>query len=255
LYQIDIYLEKEVWSIMKLQTSFCIHAEESLSMPNPKSAKSKKADTSQDSKKQSTSDQQQSASPAPSPTDWAQTVLNQLVEAQKAWFEIASQQNALLLETVTQVMELTRSAPTAALSGWARQGIEGFVEAQRRWSEIAVQQSEQILKAVQAGANFSTTRKGTQTQGIEALVKMRRDWLDFAAQQNAQVINAMKESLNLDDSSPVAALADFTQQAVNNYIEVQKRWLALAMQLPYLGGTSSEPKNQFSYFQKLWSSI
>jgi hypothetical protein len=71
---------------------------------------------------------------------------------------------------------------------------------------------------------------------------MRRDWLDFAAQQNAQVISVMKESLNIDDSSPVAAFADFTQQAVNNYIEVQKRWLDLAMQLPFLGGTPGEPK-------------
>jgi hypothetical protein len=71
---------------------------------------------------------------------------------------------------------------------------------------------------------------------------MRRGWLDFAAQQNAQVISVMKESLNIDDSSPVAALADFTQEAVNNYIEVQKRWLDLAMQLPFLGGTTPEPK-------------
>ncbi|HVG33804.1 MAG TPA: hypothetical protein VM911_12010 [Pyrinomonadaceae bacterium] len=207
-----------------------------------KSAKSKKAGaTNQENKKRTTATENEQA--ATLPTDWAQTVLNQLVEAQKTWFEIASQQNALLLETVTQVMELTRSAPTTALAGWARQGIEGFVEAQRRWSEIAVQQSEQILKSVQSGASFSTSQKGTQAQGIEALVKMRIDWLDFAAQQNAQVISVMKESLNLDDSSPVAAFADFTQQAVNNYIDVQKRWLDLAMQLPFMGGApDGEPK-------------
>ncbi len=210
-------------------------------MADRKSAKSKKVGAAQENKKQAASDKQKQSSP-PLPTDWAQTVLTQLVEAQKTWFEIASQQNALLLETVTQVTELTRSAPTTALSDWARQGIEGFIEAQRRWSEIAVQQGEQILKSVQTGANFSTSEKGAANQGVEALVKMRRDWLDFAAQQNAQVISVMKESLNIDDSSPVAALADFTQQAVNNYIEVQKRWLDLAMQLPFLGGTTSEPK-------------
>jgi hypothetical protein len=209
-------------------------------MADAKSRKSKKAGASHESKKQPTSGKQKSA--PTQPTDWAQTVLNQLVEAQKTWFEIASQQNALLLETVTQVMELTRSAPTTALSDWARQGIEGFVEAQRRWSEIAVQQSEQIFKSVQSGAYPSTAKKGAANQGLEALVKMRRGWLDFAAQQNAQVISVMKESLNIDDSSPVAALADFTQEAVNNYIEVQKRWLDLAMQLPFLGGTTTEPK-------------
>lgn len=210
-------------------------------MSDAKSAKAQKADASQEKKRGATAGKRKPASSTP-PTEWAQTVLNQLVEAQKTWFEIASQQNALLLETVTQVMDLTRSAPTTALSDWARQGIEGFVEAQRRWSEIAVQQSEQILKSVQAGANFSNPQQGAANQGLEALVRMRRDWLDFAAQQNTQVINVMKESLNLDDSSPVVALADFTQQAVNNYIEVQKRWLDLAMQLPFLGGTQTEPK-------------
>ena len=209
-----------------------------------KSAKSKKAAASPENKKQTPSGAPKSDSPLP--TEWAQKVLNQLVEAQKTWFEIASQQNALLLETVTKIMELTRSAPTTALSEWGRQGIEGFVEAQRRWSEIAVQQSEQILKAVQSGASFSTPSKGPDRgaaqQGVEALVKMRRGWLDFVAQQNAQIIGVMKESLNIDDSSPAAALADFTQEAVNNYIDVQKRWLDLAMQLPFLGGTSNEPK-------------
>jgi hypothetical protein len=206
-----------------------------------KSAKAKKAGTKQEPQKQATAAGQKQASALP--TDWAQTVLNRLVEAQKAWFEIASQQNALLLETVTQVMEMTRSAPTTALSGWAKQGIEGFVEAQRRWSEIAVQQSEQILKSVQSGTSFSASPGEAGNRGVEALIKMRRDWLDFAAQQNAQVISVMKESLNIDDSSPVAAFADFTQQAVNNYIEVQKRWLDLAMQLPFLGGApGSEPK-------------
>ena len=214
-------------------------------MATAKSTRSKKkaetkADASREDRSQTTSARPKSA-PRP-PTEWAQTVLNQLVEAQKTWFEIASQQNALLIETVTKVMDLTRGAPTAALSDWARQGIEGFVEAQRRWSEIAVQQTEQILNAVQSGANFSSPARGSAQQGVEALVSMRRGWLDFVARQNTQMIDVMKENLNIDDSSPAAALAEFTQKAVNNYIEVQKRWLDLAMQLPFLGGATGEPK-------------
>ena len=65
----------------------------------------------------------------------------------------------------------------------------------------------------------------------------RTQWLDLAAQQNAQVIKAVKDGLNLDDNSPAAALADFAQQAVTNYVEVQKRWLDLATQLPFFGTT------------------
>lgn len=206
--------------------------------------KSKQTGTSQKEKKQSGSGRQKTS--ATLPTEWAQTVLSQLVEAQKTWFEIASQQNALLLETVTKVTEFRQSAPTSALSDWAKQGIEGFVEAQKRWAEIAVQQSEQILRAVQSNSDFSNlAQKSGQKdagQNVESLVKMRGAWLDFVAQQNSQVINMMKQSLNIDESSPVAALADFAQEAVNNYVEVQKRWLDLATQLPFLGGTDNESK-------------
>ena len=60
-----------------------------------------------------------------------------------------------------------------------------------------------------------------------------------AAQQNAQVLNAMKEGLGIDESSPTAALAEFAQQTMTNYVEVQKRWLELATQLPFVG---SSPK-------------
>lgn len=199
--------------------------------------------TSETKKKQSRAGAANSAAEQ-LPTEWAQTVLNQLVEAQKTWFEIASQQNSLLLETVTKVTEHRQNAPTSALSDWAKQGIEGFVEAQKRWSEIAVQQSEQILKAVQSNAQISKDdlSPNRPNGGMETLVQMRSKWLDFVAQQNAQMINVMKDSLNLDQSSPVAQMADFAQEAVNNYIEVQKRWLDLAMQLPFVGGASDETK-------------
>jgi hypothetical protein len=66
-------------------------------------------------------------------------------------------------------------------------------------------------------------------------VKARTQWLDFAAEQNAQVVKAVKDGFNLADNSPAAALADFAQQAVTNYVEVQKRWLDLATQLPFMG--------------------
>ena len=71
-------------------------------------------------------------------------------------------------------------------------------------------------------------------------MKARTQWLDFAAQQNAQVIKAVKEGLGLDESSPAAALADFAEQAVTNYVEVQKRWLDLATQLPFFGQTGTK---------------
>ena len=182
------------------------------------------------------------------PTEWAQTVLNQLVEAQKTWFEITTQQNSLLLETISKVTEMRQNAPTAALSDWAKQGVEGFIEAQKRWSEISGQQSEQILKAVQSNQNVGNKNQNAAAAsaqaaaqgGHDALATMQTAWLDFAAKQNQQMIGAMKQTLKIDDASPAAALADFAEEAVNNYVEVQKRWLNLAMQLPFLGGSNAD---------------
>jgi len=54
------------------------------------------------------------------------------------------------------------------------------------------------------------------------------------------VIKALKDGLNLQDNTPASALADFAEQAVANYVDVQKRWLDLATQLPYMGATGKK---------------
>lgn len=211
-------------------------------MANAKSTGRKNAGTPKTDKKSAAPEKEKAAN---QPSDWAETVLKQLVEAQKTWFENAAEQNKLLVETVNRMSQMRQSAPTEALSDWVKQSIEGFIEAQKRWSEIAVQQGEQILQAVRANADVSgfdqTSTEKSANPGIESLVKMRNAWLDFVTRQNAQLVNQMKDGLKIDDSSPVAAVADFAQQAVNNYVEVQKRWLDLAMQMPFFGAPS-EPK-------------
>lgn len=204
-------------------------------MAGAKSTKQKTAGTAGNAKKRTTSKKDQAADSPPN--DWAQTVLNQLVEAQKTWFENAAQQNALLVETVNKLSETRKSAPTEALSDWVKQGIENFIEAQKRWSEIAVRQSEQILETVRSNADFTDSDQkpnaAAANQTVETLVKMRSAWLDFVTSQNDRLVNTMKNTLKIDDSSPAASLADFARQAVNNYVEVQKRWLNLAVQFPF----------------------
>ncbi|NOT62062.1 MAG: hypothetical protein HOP19_17755 [Acidobacteria bacterium] len=180
-------------------------------------------------------------------TEWAAQVVEHLVTSQKNWIEITQQQNALTMKAIEEGMNFYRTAPTPALGEWARQGYEGFVEAQKRWSEIASQQSGQMFEALRDGMNFnpadmmgglSNLMPGmvmdTMGQGMGAVLKAQGQLLDFAAQSNAQAIQAMKDGLNLDDNSPAAALADFAQQAMTNYVEVQKRWLDLATQLPFM---------------------
>ena len=171
--------------------------------------------------------------------EWTASIVQQMSDAQKTWLEMATQQSELVFKTVSDLLQASQNAPTAALGDWAKQGIEAFVEAQRKWSEISIKQGEQMIEAMQKSANvlpFAASVQAASAQSFETLVKMRMAWLETASEQNSQVIKAMRESLNIDDSSPIAALTEVAEKTMNNYVEVQKRWLELAMQLPVFGG-------------------
>ncbi len=188
------------------------------------------------------------ASALPMPNDFAKMIVDQLIEAQRMWLEMTTQQTALIFKTVSEVMGMSENAPTEELGKWAKSGVESFIAAQKHWSEIAMQQSAQLMQTVQSGASFGGgmdalgAAQGAAGKGIEILVDMRSAWLDFAAQQNAQMVKALKQSLKLDDSSPVAALADFAQTTMTSYVEIQKRWLDMATQIPIFGGSTKDKK-------------
>ncbi|HEY8561194.1 MAG TPA: hypothetical protein VIL74_12535 [Pyrinomonadaceae bacterium] len=219
------------------------------SAPRPKSApKPDSAPRSEETAGNASAPKTSTASANAVPTDWAKMIVNQLIEAQRMWLEMTTQQTALVFKTVSEVMGMSQNAPTDALGKWAKQGVESFIEAQKHWSEIAMQQSEQLMQTVQSGANFGGAgdalgqAQAGAGKGLEMLVNMRTAWLDFAAEQNAQMVKALKQNLKLDDSSPVAALADFAQQTMTSYVEIQKRWLDLATQMPLFGGAPKEKK-------------
>lgn len=175
--------------------------------------------------------------------DWARQLVENLVEAERKWLELASQQNELAMKAIRQGLEYYRTAPNASLADWARQGVENFVEAQRRWTEAATRQSSSYFQQAQSqvqevaeGATEGTVDEirpavNFMQQQVDALAETRRRWLDFVAKQNAQVVSGVKQGMGV--TSPAATYADWAQQAVDNYVQVQKRWLDLATQLPF----------------------
>jgi hypothetical protein len=189
------------------------------------------------------------ASATNAPNDFAKMVVNQLIEAQRMWLEMTTQQTAIIFNTVSEVMGMSQNAPTEALAKWTKTGVESFIAAQKQWSEIALKQSAQLMQTVQSGASFGGgdmdalgAAQGAAGKGLEILVNMREAWLDFAAQQNAQMVKSLKQNLKLDDSSPVAAIADFAQATMTSYVEIQKRWLDMATQMPFFGGATKDKK-------------
>jgi hypothetical protein len=205
-----------------------------------------KAETKTDSAPKANTASVKSA--AQMPNDFAKMIVNQLIEAQRMWLEMTTQQTALIFKTVSDVMGMSESAPTEELAKMAKTGVTSFIEAQKYWAETAMQQSAQLMQTVQSGVSFGGgmdalgTAQQTAGKGVDILVNMRSAWLDFAEQQNKQIVKALKSNLNLDDSSPVSAIADFAQQTMSSYVEIQKRWLDMATQIPFLGGSSKEKK-------------
>ena len=60
------------------------------------------------------------SSAANQPLEFAQQIVNQMLEAQRMWLEITTQQTALVVKTVSDVMNLSNNAPSEALSDVGR---------------------------------------------------------------------------------------------------------------------------------------
>ena len=180
-------------------------------------------------------------------TDWARQFVEGLVEAERRWLELIAAQNELVINAIQQGMEAFRSAPTAGLGEWVRQGMENFLEVQRSWSGSFDQQRAQLLNnqfqpggEMANGLNMSAGQMaGLMTQPLELLADARRRWLEYAATQNAQVVEGVKRALGIREGTPAATYIDWTQDAVNAYVDFQKRWLDLITQfsLPVPGPT------------------
>jgi hypothetical protein len=163
------------------------------------------------------------------PADWVKQMIENLTDAQKRWIDLASEQNALVLKAISEGVNFYKTAPTPALADWAKAGIEGIIEAQKRWADIAAKQSQMFDFSA-----ITQTMQDFTSFGVDAFVKARTQWLDFVSEQNELALKTLKDNLGLDENSSATMLADFAQQAVTNYTEVQKRWLDLATQLPFL---------------------
>ena len=174
--------------------------------------------------------------------EWARQLVEGLVEAERRWLELAAAQNELTFNAIRQGVEALRNAPTAGLSEWARQGLENLLEIQRSWTGNFNQQRMQFLNSqLQPGSNMAANLNmpptgqmaGLLTQPVEMLADARRGWLEFAASQNAQVVEGVKRALDIKEGTPAATYIGWTQDAVNSYVEFQKRWLDLLTQLPF----------------------
>ena len=90
----------------------------------------------------------------------------------------------------------------------------------------------------QVGGARDAAERAHPAVGAADDAQQARDWLLRHGFENDSI-----QVVGLDDlalvcrsvAAPVNALADFAQQAMNSYVEIQKRWLDMATQLPIFG--------------------
>lgn len=179
-------------------------------------------------------------SPVPtSYTDWFKQVVESMLDNEQKWLEVAAEQNTLTLKALKQGVEFFRTTPALPISEWATQRMETFMETQQKWADRATLQRGQLVQRLQeaekAAEGTPTPNAKTVTdfanQQLENLVEARNRWLDFLAKQNELFLQSMEEIFGMKGSS-AANRAKLAEETVDNYIEMQKRWLAVATLTP-----------------------
>jgi len=177
-------------------------------------------------------------------SEWTKQVVENLVEAEKKWIELASDQNALTLKAIQKGQEFYKNAPNPEVGQWAKQGIESFLEIQKKWTDTITQQREQFLEQVKQSFPFdlntdpATAAKALTDYGkqqAEMLIDTQKRWLDQATQQNTQILEGVRKAFGLPESPLTKTINDWANQTVNNYVEMQKRYLNYSPKFPFQG--------------------
>jgi hypothetical protein len=182
--------------------------------------------------------------PHQNPAEWAKQVFAHLSGARADLTDLAREQNRLLIKAIDEGIELLKSTPSPDLRDWAQQGLEALNEARQNIAQLSEVPREELIETARDVAATQVNQVvETATEyagaGAAALLKARSQWLDFVSRKNDDLTAAVKEDLKLDDNSAAAALADFSREVVSNYVEIQRRWLELAGQLPFIQAHST----------------
>jgi len=72
-------------------------------------------------------------------SDYAGQGLEAFVKARTQWLDFAAQQNAQVIKSVKDGLNLDDNSPAAALADFAQQAVTNYVEVQKRWLDLATQ--------------------------------------------------------------------------------------------------------------------
>lgn len=125
----------------------------------------------------------------PAYNQWVKQVMERLVEDEKKWVELASEQSNLTMKAIRQSLEFYRTFPTPPVMGWIREGTRRFYAAQKL---PTLGQETPPVEASAEKAEIPVARPP-----LEGLFEFRDAWLEFLTRQNRQFMDLMQEGMGL----------------------------------------------------------
>lgn len=146
----------------------------------------------------------------PTYNEWVKQVMEYMVEDEKKWMELASEQSNLTMKAVRQSLEFYRTFPMPPVLKWLREGTSRFYQMQKPGQEIP---------PVETTAD--TTEVPVARPPLENLFEFRNTWFNFLARQNRQYMDLMQEGLGLRNRQVVPE-HNGEVPPVNNVVEAEK---------------------------------
>jgi hypothetical protein len=164
-------------------------------------------------------------------SEWVSKVVEYLVESQKRLVELAAEQNALIFKSIQEIDKFYRTAPNVDLANWSMGGLENLLENQRKWAESISMQSFPFMQGKKPEGEGKDVFESWTNQ-VQGFMDSRKRWLDFLSEENTRFMNGMFEGLSMSATPQTSNITEWAKQAIDTYVESQRRWLDMFMRLP-----------------------
>jgi hypothetical protein len=161
--------------------------------------------------------------------EYARKGVENFVATQKALLDLASHQNAILMDAVQGQLSKSPANTAEWLTQLTEQGVTGFVQAQKILLDLAAQQNALALTGLRASMGPSVTPLADlMKQGSDTFIETQKRLLDLAAQQSEITLRAAREGrAAMPQGTPGMDLGDLARRGVEAFVATQKQLLDL----------------------------
>ncbi len=177
-----------------------------------------------------TKESSQTSSPVSQLAGWTRQGIESFVAAQKILFDLAAQQNALVIGVMRDRLSGSRVRPDLAIAKIADKGVENITAAGKILLDLAAGETALVAGGLNEGLRLPPAA-GVLTfvvrQRVNAFIDTQKRLLDAAAAQTHAIAESYREGKGWMAGGNVAELA---RRAIEGFVETEKKFLNLVAQ-------------------------